>query len=793
MTERSLIVMKKRAIAILLAVSMMVTFMPAMAFAATGDPVEVKSTADIDALINGQMDYGVQKLADLLNIIQKHNDQIDATQDQVMEFVIKANKFIDALQDADKDDIEAFLREHGKELDELISKANLYVQSLGDDMAELQAALKDFVAKAVILRDFLNEYRSDFTPEEFAAYLQELKTKLDALDISVEAVAKEFGKQLDLLIVKINQYVQDLGEDMPNVQAAFKDFAAKAEVLRNFLGDYRNDFTPEEFADYLAQLQAMLDDMDLAVADIQKALVTDLTAEIEAFQAWVSDWQAKGNMVAQMVLDRTSKYYDLAAKCYMYCKVMAEDDAAFIMGKFNEAQAKLKEAVDAWVVENGYDVKVKEAMACLMDKYADLQICLAELQAEAQKYAAQIGAEAQAILQEKMAEAQALLEVKIAEAQAALTNLYKAMVEESSKISAEAKAALINLMEKASDLETIKAQAEAIKAAALAEAAALEATYEELKAQMKEFAKDLSLKEKAALEKKIIEAKAAAEKAKDKAKDVAKEVNKEVAKAQAAFVKAADAFKDQLEDMVADEIGKIINNVTAAIPEVLDRIDKIITAKDDILDLVEDLIAYAYGYAEGDTYIALSTKLFEAEATIEDLEGQLMEAQEVAEQAIFEKEAAEKAKEDAEKAKAAAEKAKAEAEKAKDATDKSYDKLVKNIKKAKKVVTKRTVLNKKKTKNLKGRKIVVRWKKLKGVTPSKYQVYYKAKGKKAKRVLVSAKSTKKVLKKLKKGQTYTIKVRAKYSLPYKNSKTGKVSYVTFYSKWSKTKKVTVKK
>jgi ABC-type transporter Mla subunit MlaD len=873
MTERSLIVMKKRAIAILLAIAMMVTFMPAMAFAETGDPVEIKSTADIDALIIGQMDNGVQKLADLLEDLQQYNEQINKAQEDVDAIYKNVTNIIDTLQDADKDQIEALLRQYGSTLDENIKNVNRYAQSIEDDMAETKAAYDDFVAKAIILRDFLNEYSNDFTPDQFEAYLNDLRTKLDELGASAAKVRDSFSDALDVIIDKLNvdikglgddmpdvkaaledmvakavilknfldgyrddfgftpeefeaylekfrpllddlsasfakvrtsvgdelsviagklnQYIKDLSDDMPDVKAALEEMAAKTEAVKALLGQYSNDFTPEEFAAYLENLNKALDDMEATVAGFHQALVDDIVSEIEAFKATVGAWQAKGEMAAQFVLDRTSKYYELAVRSQMAFKVLTEQEAAIVKEKFDEAQAKLKDAVDAWAAEKGYDVKVKEAMSRLMEKNADLQLCIAQMQ----QYGAEKSAEAMAALE-------AALEKKVAAAQAALQDVYEAMVEESAKLSAGAKAALIDLMQKASDLEAIKAKAEAMKAEAAAEAAALEAKYEELKAQMKEHAKEMSLKEKAALEKKIIEAKVAAEKAEDKAKDIAKEINKEVAKVQAAFIKAADNFKDQLEDMVAEEIGVILSNVTAAIPEVLDKIDKVIAVKDDILDLVEDLVAYAYGYAEGDSYISISTKLFEAEATIADLEEQLAEAQEVAENAIADKEAAEKARDNAEKAKknaeAAASEAKKEAAAAKKeaaAADGSYDKLVKNVKKAKKIVSKQVALKKKATKNIKKRKIVVKWKKLKGVKPTRYQVSYKIAGKKnkAKKVLVKAKNTKKVLKKLKKGKTYIVKVRAMYKMPYKNSKTGKTSYIKFYSKWSKSKKIKVTK
>jgi hypothetical protein len=97
----------------------------------------------------------------------------------------------------------------------------------------------------------------------------------------------------------------------------------------------------------------------------------------------------------------------------------------------------------------------------------------------------------------------------------------------------------------------------------------------------------------------------------------------------------------------------------------------------------------------------------------------------------------------------------------------------------------------KKVKNVKGKKVKVTFKGLKKVDTSKYKVNYKtgkkAKNKKVNKKTSGAKTLKCTLKKLKKGKTYKIKVRGTYSFKYE----GKT--YTFLSKWSKTKKVKVKK
>jgi hypothetical protein len=125
--------------------------------------------------------------------------------------------------------------------------------------------------------------------------------------------------------------------------------------------------------------------------------------------------------------------------------------------------------------------------------------------------------------------------------------------------------------------------------------------------------------------------------------------------------------------------------------------------------------------------------------------------------------------------------------------DADYKELVSHLKNTQKVMKKKVALKKKATKSTKTKQITIKWKKWDAANGeiTKYQVYYKADGAKAKKKTVGKNKTKYVAKKLRKGKTYTVKVRAVYKLPYKNE-AGQTKYLTFYSKWSKSKKVTVK-
>jgi hypothetical protein len=91
-----------------------------------------------------------------------------------------------------------------------------------------------------------------------------------------------------------------------------------------------------------------------------------------------------------------------------------------------------------------------------------------------------------------------------------------------------------------------------------------------------------------------------------------------------------------------------------------------------------------------------------------------------------------------------------------------------------------------KVKNIKTKKVKATWKKTKGIDG--YQMYYKAKGVKGKKVYVGASKSKKYFSKLEMSKKYTFKIRT-YNIVY-NPITDKNEKV--FGKWS-TKSVTIKK
>jgi len=271
-----------------------------------------------------------------------------------------------------------------------------------------------------------------------------------------------------------------------------------------------------------------------------------------------------------------------------------------------------------------------------------------------------------------------------------------------------------------------------------------------------------------------------------------------------------EEYKDMFDDLTPDEImEKLIEEAQALIEEYQDEIiEAAMELADQMLeklengdfdeylaplgltgqeleDLVLDIVAFTMFEAQGGSFIEQQLQLLELEMELEealaekaDLEDLVEELQGVIREYELKTEEdflqIEQLKKDLAQALAG------ESEK---------DEIIKKFINGYKVTTKKPAL--KKVKNKKKKKAIVKFKGLKGAEVVKYQISYKT-GKKTKKktykkATTSAKNLKYTLKKLKKGKKYTVKVRAIYSFKYEG-KTYK-----FNSKWSKAKKVKIKK
>lgn len=266
------------------------------------------------------------------------------------------------------------------------------------------------------------------------------------------------------------------------------------------------------------------------------------------------------------------------------------------------------------------------------------------------------------------------------------------------------------------------------------------------------------------------------------------------------YVQEINAQLEKLAGMVAadlqaalDKIGEDINAIilakVAAVEAAVEKAVEVYEAVSDKVKeqlgiaiedakaLAQDVVAYAMGYAGGEGYLKLQEDLADALATVEGLEAQakVSDATISALETRLTQTTAELEQQE--------QTAKALFEQLQTITndDSVYAKKLNNAKDLTKV---KVSLNKKGTKSKSG-KITAKWKKVKP-TVSKYVVYYKSGKKATKKKVANTKTAYKIPKKFKKGKKVTVKVKAIYTIEYKGIK------LTYSSKWSKAKKVTVK-
>ncbi len=221
-----------------------------------------------------------------------------------------------------------------------------------------------------------------------------------------------------------------------------------------------------------------------------------------------------------------------------------------------------------------------------------------------------------------------------------------------------------------------------------------------------------------------------------------------------------DSLSAKLSDALKEKAQEILGKINGKFNDYLKKVGVDI---EKLMALVIDVMAYASGYREGQTYMDVTMELWsktmELDSALEDKA--LLEQDMLA----LEKELG---------------KAQREAQKKSDSTA--------DFENGYKVMTKKPAMKKAKAGKKKAK---LQWKGIKDAKVSYYQVSYKT-GKKTKKKTVkkattSDKAVKYTLKKLKKGKKYTVKVRAVYTFKL-NGKTYK-----FTSKWSKGKKVKIKK
>jgi hypothetical protein len=281
------------------------------------------------------------------------------------------------------------------------------------------------------------------------------------------------------------------------------------------------------------------------------------------------------------------------------------------------------------------------------------------------------------------------------------------------------------------------------------------------------------------LREQLVEAMAAFEQAAQQFQEAVECINKAIAAAKAGNVQKMMELLDMIKNfdykgVVEDYIKDLLNNA-----DVQKIIEELLKLESKMEDTAGDIIAYGNALVEQGLGSTPYTDGLVSQAEVKELESMNSQLKTMINTLNQDVAALTKANEDLQKI----------VQKG----DDEYRKLVANVKNAKRVSKNKTTL-KKATKSTKSKQITIKWAKWDETNNGKitqYQVYYKAQGSKAVKKYVSKNKTKYVAKKLKKGKTYTVKVRAIYKLPYKNA-AGETKHLIYLSKWSKSKKVTVK-
>ncbi len=259
-----------------------------------------------------------------------------------------------------------------------------------------------------------------------------------------------------------------------------------------------------------------------------------------------------------------------------------------------------------------------------------------------------------------------------------------------------------------------------------------------------------------------------------------KDLNEFVMKAAAELEKDLAELDAQIKEFILEEaqdiqeaVQKVVEIIgSGVIPEMVEQIEAVV---EELEALAEDVVAYAVGYASGEPYTKLQADLAEAKAEAAALDQALDEAIKIIDAASDEI------------AKLESELATAQAD-LKTVTEelilmKEGDSIYKwNLENAKDL-TKAKI--KQKGTKAKKKKITVKWKKA-DENVDKYVVSYKVGKKTTTKSVANDKTSYKIPKKFKKGQTVKVKVKAVYNLDYQGVK------IAYSSKWSKTKKVKIK-
>lgn len=845
----------KKLLAIILSVAMLASCIPMTVFAdepaAQDDQPEDKDIKIVYLLVSKIVESPEfqKNFKDANEFIDKVNALIDQYQDSVVGYQELAKQFVEdpvfreqctdyldnmigdlddllilLAQETDKDlqELKAELEKIRADLVDIKDELVKLIDQLGDNTKEVEAAIadyleeqyniiKDYVAKldgyiADQLKDIIDELKDkafafkEFTEEE----IKEIIGKIKELEAIASKEFAEASEELKKLIEEAERYAKMAAEKaVQQIRADLVILKQKAEAAKEFTEEELKllaiklaelqEFIAFKVVEADAKIKALIEDVEewieVILVPALEEMIEELKAQAQAAKEYtkeqIEDLIEKAEMLQFIIASKIAEESERLQELIAEAKEWLEEAAAQTMENMIAELKALKEKTQA--IKEYTEEEIKEIIEQfeLLQAFIDSKIAegceeLQELIAEAEEWLVEVAAPAlEEIVAELKEKAKAIKEFTEEEIEELLIKAEELQMFIACKIAEECEELkeLIVVGKKWAEKAVAKAMDQIVDVAKVIKEKIKDAVIITKEDVQKYFEKLREFKE---ILKKYIEVICEF--------DPREEIRELIEKAEAMF----DETIEWMREKALDYTMKLIDDLQSG------KFDWMLKplgiTGEELVDLLVDATAYAFGVMNGEGYLdlqdELATALAELDATLamlEEAEADLdpknpdgkvhAMVQEISnltnqlQQISTENEQLKKQVEELVK------KDNAEAE------------IIKKFINGYNVTKKKPTL--KKVKNVKGKKVKVTFKGLKKVDATQYRINYKT-GKKSKtkkwnKETSGTKTLKYTLKKLKKGKTYKIKVRGAYSFKYE----GKT--YTFLSKWSKTKKVKVKK
>jgi hypothetical protein len=757
-------------------------------------------------IVNGAIGYG----EDWVNRVKGDFDQLEKVFGDIV------NK-LDQNWEAMLDDIAQRQQAAFKDLQ---TRVNNWLVTTGQNLKNFTQDRLDEAARMAQLFKDMVEYQQELTKRMLINVNTEIQNELKAVH---DALMDQYAATADAvqkMVARVNRWLKATNDhlyEMTQYQIAafldaakgFQDAVAKQnEYLKQLTKDFIADH-PElvnQFKALVAQtefVEAKIADLVGTMIEIQKAELQNLLNNVNAWVKGVNDnlktlTQAQAQKLLDLVQEFNDKlvaqnefikqqlegfdYEDLVALCEAVADKFADMNQQVLDALVAQA-AEVQKNVENWIKVNG--PVIKQMTKDSIQKAYALAQKFEELVAAQEVYAKEMLDKADAAIRKQFEELQKQTEA-VAEQ---IGKMVSYQLEALKAQSAAARDKMVELVTKV-NFRIARNAAEAIEQMKelAANAAMVMAQYQLVLQDMSKAAKE---KMQSDLQKLMDVYNQAVEQYKVAVKQFSKII--EAAKAGdveqllALFDLVAQDFGIDYEKLIEDCVDQIMALVESE--EFQNLLEELIALGKRVEATATDIYKYGSALAAGEVQplTDLENKVIELTETVGSRDEEIAKLYEAISNL-------EKSVESLTNANDALTKENADLKANAQIESTEYKTLVANTKNARKVTRNKVTLKKKSTKSTKAKKITIKWKKWDSANGeiTKYQVYYKKDGaKKGVKKFVKKSKTKYVAKKLKSGKVYKVKVRAVYKLPYKNA-AGETKTLTFYSRWSKSKKVKVK-